>query len=179
MKLARAGFFYVLCGWVGLLYVCGIMQAYGDKFDEVQLLFIKETLEQHGVYVSELLAQSLKDKKMVKSGALRDEFAGRNAFKVSNGPGSPKLEFTFSSYGRFAEIGYFKSKNTKNFMVGSQNSLFLSAKSKKKKDTRFYSKFVWGSLNRLIGILMYEYDDATIARLKEQLTIASTPLGDR
>ena len=146
------------------------MQADGTRFDELELQFIKETLDLHGEYVSDLLYKAIGDKKMVKSGELEAYFENNMPYKVRN-TGSPTLEFTFPTYGRLAEIGYFRSKNSKQWTAPNTNSLLWGIKQKKtkKKDTRFYSKNVWGSLNRLIGILMYEYDEHTMERMKQQL----------
>ena len=139
-----------------------------SNFDQEQLEFIKETLDLHGEFLCELLHESIIKKKMVKSGELQDYFSSNEVYKVTNS-GSPKLSLVFPSYGRLAEIGYFRSRNTNSLLSGKRNNSvwgLKESKKKKKKDTRFYSKNVYGSLNRLIGILMYEYDEHTMQRMK-------------
>jgi hypothetical protein len=140
-------------------------------YSDVELEWMIECLEQHGEFVSDLLAASLEKKGMVRSGDLIDSIA----YKTTRGA-NPKLSVNFLSYGRAAEIKYFR-KNRKTFtevnanrvVWGMRNNSRKDAKSRSRKDTRWYARTVYGSLNRLISIVSNELGDEEIARMKMYL----------
>jgi len=139
---------------------------------ELEYEFIVESLDVWAdVWVIPELEDAIDRLNLKNTGDLRTSFSS----KVVRGV-NPKLELTFLSYGRAIEIAYHKkrSKNTSKFLREQTNkSLWgVKSKSKSKKDTRWYSKNVYGSLNRLIGKLMYEYDDVALERMKNILSKA-------
>ena len=140
------------------------------KFNDIELLWIREVLDQHGEYIVDLLQEAIENKNLIKEGDLQESLDYKTDYKATN----PKLSISFLSYGRAIEINFHKrSKNTKTFLKPNTNQVVWGIRSqnkiKKKKDTNFYSRNVYGSLNRLIGIIMYELGDQEIARLKNIL----------
>lgn len=141
------------------------------RFSELELLFIAETLDQHGEYLTDLLIEAIEEKSLI-SEEDKEHLIDSISYRTKDGI-NPKLVFEFPDYGRFIEINYHKkrqSQNTSSFDKESINKALWGRSNKKKvkrkkKDTRWYSKNVYGSLNRLIGILMYEFTDQERVRL--------------
>lgn len=132
-----------------------------EKFDEVELLFIRETLDQHGEYLTDLLYDTIVEKKLRVSDDLMHSIDYQTDYNSKN----PTLKISFISYGRAIEINYHK-KNT-SFESGVNRDIWgIRENRRKKKNTLFYSRNVYGSLNRLIAILSNEYSDAEKERLK-------------
>jgi len=129
-------------------------------FTDVELLFIEEVLDQHGEYLYDLFVDTIDNKNLKKS----EDLINSINYKVSKDFRGPKLRFTFESHGRFIEINYFKRRLNSSILGDRQNSRKL--KGKKKKDTQWYTRNTYGSLNRLIGVLMYELSDNERSRLK-------------
>lgn len=133
-----------------------------DKYTGEEQVFINDELWLHGDYLSDLLIASLEKKKIRKTGELIDSID----FTVVKLIGGFTLQFSFLTYGRAIEIAWHKrSRNTKQLVSKAvwgvnQNRI------QRNKDTRWYTRNVYGSLNRLISILMYEFDEATRARAK-------------
>lgn len=141
------------------------------RFSELEMLFIAEVLDQHGEYLTDLLVDAIESKKLI-SQEDKDHLIDSISYDTTKYGINPVLVMNFPAYGRFIEINYHKrSKNTSlldqesanKALWGRQNGKQLTRK--KKKDTRWYSKNVYGSLNRLIGILMYEFTEEERARL--------------
>jgi len=141
------------------------------RFSELELTFIAEVLDQHGEYLTDLLVDAIESKKLI-SQEDKDHLIESISYDTTKYGINPVLVINFPAYGRFIEINYHKrSKNTSlldqesanKALWGRQNSKQL--RKKKQKDTRWYSKNVYGSLNRLIGILMYEFTEEERARL--------------
>lgn len=139
-----------------------------SKYNEVEQLFIREILDQHGEYLADLLTESIDEKNLIIEGELIDSIR----YKVSMRGNSPVLSFSFLSHGRFIEINYFKKKseNTKRRFDTNTNrdiwNIREKQSKKKNKDTRWYTRNVYGSQNRLIGMLGSEFTKQEIARLK-------------
>jgi len=137
------------------------------KFDELQLAFIDDVLYQHGDFLQELFMAEIERKGLVKS----EDLLNSIDYKVTKEGINPKLSMSFLSYGRAIEIR-LNSKNTTKFKAPSTNSIVWGMRNaprrKKMKDARWYARNAYGSLNRLIGILMYEYSDEVIAFLKQR-----------
>ena len=127
------------------------------KFSELELTWIKDMLDQHGEYLADLLHDAIDSKRLKKTSDLE----GSIDYRVVNYGINPALQVGFLEYGRLTEIAFHrKSKNTQNFLSGAVNALLIRERSqfrKKRKDTRWYAKNAYGSLNRLIGILMNEF----------------------
>ena len=137
------------------------------KFDDVQLLFIERALELHGEHICDLLREQIERKSLIKS----EDLLNSIDFSVSKYGIDPVLLLSFFSYGRAIEINWFKkSQNTKLATQPKANILLWSMrenrKRTKKKDTRWYSKTVYGSINRLISVLMNDFSDEERDRLK-------------
>lgn len=130
---------------------------------EIELLFTEQVLEQHGVYLLSLFRQKLAEKNLRITGELAESinFETFKQFGTDRG-----LKVYFMDYGRFIEIQKFKRISK---MDTNTNVALFGAKSnslKKKKDTSWYSKNAYGSLNRLISILQNELSDMEIERIK-------------
>jgi hypothetical protein len=141
------------------------------RFSELELTFIAEVLDQHGEYLTDLLVDAIESKKLI-SQEDKDHLIESISYDTTKFGINPALVINFPAYGRFIEINYHKrSKNTSLLDQDSANKALWGRSNtkkltrKKKKDTRWYSKNVYGSLNRLIGILMYEFTEEERARL--------------
>lgn len=142
------------------------------RFSDIELGFIREVLDLHGEYMADLFYDSIGQKNLIRKGNLRSYFESNMPYKVSMRGQDPHLEFTFPTYGRLAEIGYHRKSTNTLRQWRSENTAAvwgIKAAKKKKKDTRWYAKNFYGSLNRLIGILMYEFSDEMAERIKLQL----------
>ncbi len=134
------------------------------KFNDLELLFIKEVLDQHGEYLIDLLQEDIENKKIRDSDALLQSLH----YRVTNYGIDPVLQVNFMSYGRALEIRWHKrSKNTKSWVTDTNKSVWgIDRKPRQRKNVLFYSRNVYGSQNRLIQILASEFDEHEKARLK-------------
>ena len=126
------------------------------KFSELELEWIKGVLIQHGEYLSGLLAKEIINKKqpLIKSGALLQSLHNKTTAYGIN----PVLQISFLSYGRAVEIRNNKSSNTKHFNKARANIQYNHKGHKTgKRDTQWYARTAYGSLNTLIAILMHEF----------------------
>ena len=142
------------------------------KFDEVELLFIERTLELHGEMLSDLLRDQIEQKHLIKS----EDLLNSIDFQVSKYGIDPVLLINFFAYGRFIEIDYFKrSQNSKLLATRKVNLLLFdrreNRKRTRKKDTRWYAKTAYGSINHLIAVLSNDFSDAERDKLKQILQI--------
>lgn len=132
---------------------------------DIEYLFQEEVLSQHGEYLIDLLVDTIEEKNIRVSDDLMDMLRYRT-FKDGQNRG---LRVNFFTYGRFIEIRKHKKKG-RNLMDTNTNALLYKVKENtakpKPKDTDWYSKNAYGTLNRLISILMYELSDQEVARLK-------------
>lgn len=140
------------------------------KFDAIEMAWIKEVLQKHGRFLSDLLSKEVAEKQLHQSGSLQHSIA----FKTGDYGLNPHLSFSFMSHGRFIEINWHKkSRNSKVLSAPNTNELLFGVKSspvkQKKKNTLWYARNIYGSLNRLIGIIMYELSDEQRARLKAMI----------
>lgn len=138
------------------------------EWNEVESLFVREIVSEHGTYIVDLLADTIEElnqkrgnrNALINTGELIDSL-NWDVKKISNGY---VLEISFLGYGRAVEIQYFKSKQLRRDTSAKTEAKNLRRASKK--DTRFYSKNVYGSINRLLGRVSSEYSDEEIKRLK-------------
>lgn len=130
------------------------------KLNDIEDLFVREILDTHGEYIVDLLQDSIEEKKL----RITDELLESLDYKVVKREGDYVLQISFLSYGRAVEIQYFKSKRIRR--ENRENNKSTDFRRAKKKDTRFYAKNVYGSINRLLGRMSSEYSDQEIARLK-------------
>ncbi|MDR2824014.1 MAG: hypothetical protein LBB41_02300 [Prevotellaceae bacterium] len=137
-----------------------------NKWNDVERVFIKETLENHGEYLMDLLQNSIESKGLIETQELLDSL-DFETFERPNG--DFYLYVYFPDYGRFIEINYFKSKSIRKEKIKEG---VKSKNLRRHKDTRFYSKNVYGSINRLIGLLGSNYSEAMIQSIKQKITNA-------
>ena len=130
------------------------------ELNDIEDLFVREILDTHGEYIVDLLQDSIEEKKL----RITDELLESLDYKVVKREGDYVLQISFLSYGRAVEIQYFKSKRVRR--ENRENNKSTDFRRAKKKDTRFYAKNVYGSINRLLGRMSSEYSDQEIARLK-------------
>lgn len=140
------------------------------ELNEVEDLFVREVLDTHGEYVVDLLQDSITSLNL----RLTDELIDSLNYKVVKRGSDYVLEITFLSYGRAVEIRWFKSKRLRRESKSNGHTA-KQLRRAKNKDTRFYAKNVYGSLNRLLGRMSSEYSDAEIERLKGILNNRMNP----
>lgn len=137
-------------------------------YNDVELTFIRNILWEHGRYVWNLFQTALQQKNINNTGELKESIKYK-LIKEGNNPG---LSFSFLSYGRAIEIKYH-SRNSRQFQMPNTNEVVWGIRNKprstRKKDTRWYAKTAYGSLNTLIGRLMTEASEQELARLKQLL----------
>lgn len=141
-----------------------------SRFNDLEQLFITNILQTHGEYLFDLLVENIEEKDLKKEGDL----LGSIRYKVGMDGANPTLSLSFLSYGRAIEINYHKkSSNTKMWASVNTNQLIWGIRKnsprKVKKNTLWYSKQVYGSLNRLIGRIGSEFTEQTIINLKKTL----------
>lgn len=140
--------------------------------DKIKETFIKEELDIHGEYMVDLLAEAIVDKRLVKQSKLIESLD----YKVENFLGFPVLKVSFYSYGRIHDL---KSRNTGKPLTEdvNTNALLWGVDNKPKKSPyrAWYAKNAYGSINRLIGRLLYGYSEQerqrVIAMLKKLETL--------
>ena len=136
-----------------------------EEFGKIEDFFVRRQLYLHGDYVLDLLRDSIKEKNL----RVTDDLLDSLKYQVHKKNESEYvLEISFLSYGRAVEIQYFKSKQKRREQAESGQRA-KDMRRAKKKDTRFYAKNVYGSLNRLIGKLGSEYTEQEKQRIKNFL----------
>lgn len=140
------------------------------KYDKVELLFIERNLELHGERVCDLLREQIENKNLIIS----DELLNSIDFSVSKYGIDPVLLISFLSYGRAIEINWFKkSQNTRQFVMPNTNAMLWglreNRKRTRKKDTRWYAKTAYGTINHLLAVLSAGFSDDERTRLKQIL----------
>lgn len=131
---------------------------------DIEFLWQEEVLSQHGEFLIDLFVDTIEEKNIRVSDELMDSL-NYSAFREGEDRG---LRINFFDYGRFIEIRKHKKRNrmdtnTNQLLWGAKDN---SMKKKPAKDVDWYSRNAYGSLNRLIAIVMYELTDQEIDRLK-------------
>ena len=138
-------------------------------YTEAELFFIKEELDEHGSEVATLLSNSIESLGLVDSGELLDSIQ----YTVTSRNGNGCLSILFETYGRFIEIAFYRKRKSVWQIVDARKVLWgiktKEARKPKRKDTRFYTKNVYGSLNRLIGRISYAASDDIMQRIKDYI----------
>jgi hypothetical protein len=131
---------------------------------DIEFLFQEEVLSQHGEFLIDLLTETLEEKNI----RVTDDLLESLNYQVSRQGQDRILKVNFFDYGRFIEIRKHKTKQQNRMDVNTNRLLWgvKENKLKKGKDTDWYSKNAYGSLNRLISILMNELSKEEITRLK-------------
>lgn len=133
-----------------------------QESEDVKLLFIQEELSQHGEWLSDLLAEIIEKRRLVRTRKMVDSIK-YSAFMENDAPG---LRFSFMSYGRALDMqGYKKNRHqvdAKSIVWGEkQNRMKL-----KGKNMRWYASNMYAGYYRLVSRIMYGLSDREIERLK-------------
>lgn len=138
----------------------------------IENLFVQEELDQHGEFLMDLLVEAIEAKDLVKTQALMESMY----YTVNKREGNNSLTLNLFGYGRAIEIRYHTSKNSRKLEKVNTNQLLWKARGhevrKKRKDTRWYSHNVYGSLNRLFGRIAWGLSEQEKERLKKILEAA-------
>jgi hypothetical protein len=140
-----------------------------DTIDPKQIenLFIQEELDQHGEFLMDLLVEAIQEKKLLDTSALVKSMY----YKINKKEGANSLSMNFYGYGRAIEIRYHTSKNSRKLLKPNTNHLLWNARGQQPpkpqwaKDARWYSKNLYGSLNRLYGRIAWGLGDQEKERL--------------
>ena len=145
------------------------------KETEIKEAFIVEELDIYGEYLTDLLIESIEEKKLLNSGDLIE------SIHYSVDKAALRLRVSFLTYGRIHDL---KSHNKSSvlFETPDTNALIWGIKKRKKRKNRrnkqWYSRNIYGSLNQIESRLMWGYSEearkATIAQLKNIQSIKST-----
>lgn len=136
---------------------------------DIEQLFIRETLDEHGDYLNNLFASSIEGKNLIDKGNLLSNIY----YRVEKRGNNYVLAFNFKGYGRIIEIMYFKKRRNsieslrKNLDIW--NTQGRNRQKLQKKDTRWYTKNVYGAQNKLISKISYGLTNDTSERLKQIL----------
>jgi len=137
------------------------------SYNALEIEFIEIELDDHVQYLTDLMEEDIIRKGLIKHGHLLNAIRGDIATITKRG-NSVVLSLKFPDYGRFIEIQKHKKRIRTESTKG--NSAKWSKK-QKKKDTGWYSRNAYGSLNRLIGRLMYGFSEEIKKNIKESLDL--------
>lgn len=136
-----------------------------QKMKDIEFLFQDEVLSQHGEYLVDLLQEEIERKDLIDKEILVNSL-DYSTSSIQNGR-HKFLEIKFPDYGRYIEIRKNKRKRQSKFDTNTNRDIWgIRENSMKRKNTDWYSKNAYRSINRLLGTLMYEFTDQEIARLK-------------
>ncbi len=144
--------------------------------ENIEFAFIQDTLNKFGYEVKNLMVQEINSKDLISKGTKDAHLKDSIYFEVKEaGSSGGQLLIFFPTYGRIIEIGYFKkSLNTQTFSRKTNTALWTSKQNRKllrrKKDTRWYSKTVYGKLNHLLGMLMWGLNEEISNQIKSELS---------
>lgn len=138
------------------------------ELSEVEKHFVMEVLGTHGEYVMDLLQDAINERGL----RITDKLIDSLDFNVEKRDNDFVLQISFLGYGRAIEIQYFKSKRLRR--ESSERNESARLRRAQKKDTRFYSRTVYGTINRLLGRMASEYTDAEIERIKGFISMRTT-----
>lgn len=133
--------------------------------DDIKFIFQEKVLKEHGDFLKDLFQESIKEKKLIVTGELLNSID----FDVIKKGDNYELNFSFYDYGRFIEI---KRKRASKFDFNTNRDIWGIKENtmKRRKLTDWYTRNAYGALNRLIGVLMYEFTDEEVARIKKQIS---------
>lgn len=142
--------------------------------EEAKELFVQEELDQHGEFVMDILVDAIQDMEIIDTENLLSQLR----YTVAKRGYDWILQLAFPGYGRAVEIGYYK-KSRKDFNVesndqvkklyGIQSSEDVMRKKEMRKVRKlnWYSKNVYGTLNKLYSQLSYGFSEEELQRLKK------------
>lgn len=133
------------------------------KYSDIELLFIREVLDQHGEFVVDALRDRIEQRKLRFS----DDLLNSLDYKTTNYGINPVLQISFFSYGRALEIRWHKMRSNKRLLADTKKDIWgITRKSKRRKNVLWYSRTVYGSVNRLLSMLATEYTEKEQERLR-------------
>jgi len=135
------------------------------NYSELELLFIKEQLWLHSEELTELFERDIQRKNLIRDENLLNTFTDGSNYRVFERSGRVYLTLAFPIYSRFIEINYHKKIKQETNNIAEKKF----GTKKKKKDTQWYSRNMYGSQNLLIGRLMWGLSDIERERLKNIL----------
>jgi len=129
---------------------------------QIKQLFVREELDRHGEHLIDLLTDAIESKNLIDTSQLLQSLK----YQIKSEGDNYILQLIFMSYGRAFEIQSHK-RRSKSFIedTRSTNEVLLGIRRKKPEDKRWYAKNVYGSLNLLIGRLMFGLTEETRERL--------------
>ncbi len=136
------------------------------EFNEIEMLYVKDRLLKWGVETIKLFRKEIKYKRLRIGDVLIESLRPIIAMEGYD----PKIEFAFYGYGRAIEIEYFKKQKLNVWQKPLNQTIWGTKENrqrKKKKNTQWYSRTVYGRLNNLISVIGTEYSEQEIARLKK------------
>lgn len=143
--------------------------------ENIEFKFVVDTLKKFGYDLKNIMVSKINEKDLVSKKGDGAHLKDSIRFEVkSAGRNGGELMFYFPDHGRLVEIQYFK-KTTNGAAFGQKTNHGLwTAKPNRglmnrKKDTRWYSKSAYGSINTLIGTLMYGLTDEVEKQLISEL----------
>lgn len=129
--------------------------------------FVRETLQEHGQWLSKQFVRNLERNQNIKSGNLKREMAAFTLLK--EGEHGMEVKYDVPVYGRLFEIRGKKIKKNRNAlrreakMNGQQLSKRLNRKLKR---TDWYAKTMYSGLGRLVAILCAGFSEEQMERIK-------------
>ena len=137
------------------------------NYTDIELLFIREVLDQHGKFLTNLLKEQIKRRRLKDSGQLLESLA----YKTDPRSANPTLNVSFFSYGRAVEIRWHKMRKNQSMWKSNTNRDVwkIQENRKRRKNTTWYARTVYGSLNRLLSILSTNYTEEEKKRFKDIL----------
>lgn len=138
-----------------------MMQGYVHRFNDLEDYFIRHILEEHGEFLIDKFEEAIDEKGLIDTEVLMDSLN----YHVQMRGADYLLQLSFVSYGRAIEVAYHKSKRLRK--ETSRQAFFKSDKFRKakRKDTRWYSKIAYGTLNHLL----YRMGSAYTEEMKQYL----------
>jgi len=144
------------------------------KSEDIEQEFIELELDEHYAYLADLFIDDINNKKLIKSEKLLNHFENENVSEINKGSYGTTLKIKFPNYGRFIEIQSKKKIKSNNIDTNALLWGVKEAKSKKKKNTDWYTKNVYGAQGRLIGRIMYGFSDIVRQQILKSLTNPTT-----
>ena len=129
-----------------------------DK-DIIRLHF-EESLSLHGEVLADVLAEQIERKRLMRSGELLESIM----YDVTTFKDAPMLEMSFKMYGRMVDrLGYRKSKHEVNI---NRDIWGIKENRPKKKNLKWYARYMYHDLYKLISRLSYGLGEDELERLK-------------
>jgi hypothetical protein len=162
---------------------------------EIEMKYVEETLNRYGARLQGILVKSITSRKLISDKPQGAHLKDSITYEISKkGHFGYELKLYFPDYGRFLEIRYhmkppgkgkmsdetFGKKKLSSGIHSSKSKLekvfasrptrtFINPGRPRIRDTRWYAKPAYSSLNRLIGELMYGLSESVQDTLRNQL----------